>query len=456
MFFSFLVYSLEPLQILIRLTMTQIETQNSNLLNNQNDSSSYNENINEDNIELSTQISMNSPHHIIDFEKDIEPIKENMQPIRSGRSDLHSLISIKKEERMFQIELFEEEISNNPNNINLYIEYIHFLKKTTGDIASDENYISILKRATENLSLKFKNDIRLLQLWLMYVDLIKDPLEAFRWMEANSVGTMFSDFWIRWTRFIEDQGDFQGAKKILEMGIEREAKPIEKLKKRMQDYFKRIVNRIKNNMTPNEQPSLVTERSTQLNTNQGNSNEIRVPFGVINHTHIFEDSFPLGKRKRDSPLKLQSKKICSDPLNFLIFNDTEDISESENPSIFANTGYVRGKSILAPSTSKRFGTSIFSNSDEPHKRALSDLPFISIEEQSKENYQTVESLLPKDSFHLIALPNKPQVENKIKSKIKPKKKNLSGSKKLSQRLKVYKDKDSSEQGIADSMSRLMI
>ena len=52
----------------------------------------------------------------------------------------------------------------------------------------------------------YKNDPRHLRLWLTYKDMVRDPLDVFRWLHTNDVLQELAGFYEGWAGCLESKG----------------------------------------------------------------------------------------------------------------------------------------------------------------------------------------------------------------------------------------------------------
>ena len=197
----------------------------------------------------------------------IETQKENIQALPSGRSakalaqlytppltaaaghtpspsqtqDAHLAVR-----QQFERELLAIDESDDPLDI-----YDRYVKWTLDAYPSAQNtpqsqLCPLLERATKAFqsSSHYKNDPRYLKLWLHYIRLFSDaPRETFAYLARHSIGDGLALYYEEFAAWLEAAGRFAQAEEIYNMGIEREARPVERLVRKYGEFQHRFESR---------------------------------------------------------------------------------------------------------------------------------------------------------------------------------------------------------------------
>lgn len=143
---------------------------------------------------------------IVDLEI-IERQKENIIPLKSGRSAtaLAELFSTPEKERTTLLEeqraRFEEEISNSSDAADPLEIYQRYVTWTLQSYPQGNSYASRLLLLLERCTREFRNhkryidDPRYLRFWLMYAELVSDPLVVYKYLETNNIGQKQAAFY---------------------------------------------------------------------------------------------------------------------------------------------------------------------------------------------------------------------------------------------------------------------
>ncbi|KAI9103122.1 hypothetical protein DFS34DRAFT_607527 [Phlyctochytrium arcticum] len=173
---------------------------------------------------------------------DLEHHKENIQPKRSGRS-ANTLLEVCTAEKS-QAALEQERLilerrmltvrEDHPDPLDFHHRYVQFL---------DEHYPSGYKElllALENsartfkLDERYKNDIRYFNIWIRIARQTRDPLQVFKYMSVNEIGTQLAPYYDEYGDYLISRKRYDEALEILRLGINRNALPVERLRRKLE------------------------------------------------------------------------------------------------------------------------------------------------------------------------------------------------------------------------------
>ena len=213
---------------------------------------------------------------LIDFDI-IENQKENIQSLPSGRSakSLATVFSPVAQKSPLQThnvndparQAFENELANideSDDPLDVYDRYIKWTLSTypSAQATHDSGLLPLLERATKAFlaSAQYKNDVRYLRLWLHYIRLFSDaPREVFAYLARHGVGESLALFYEDFAAWLEGAERWSQAEEVYKMGIEKEARPIERLVRRFGEFESRYHSRPGNPEEPNS-PALPAVR----------------------------------------------------------------------------------------------------------------------------------------------------------------------------------------------------
>jgi checkpoint serine/threonine-protein kinase len=208
---------------------------------------------------------------------------ENIQQLPSGRSAkaLAQLYTPPLSSRSGQIlspsqlqdsnnearQKFEKElraIDDSDDPLDVYDRYV---KWTLDAYPSAQNtpqsqLCPLLERATKAFqsSTHYKNDPRYLKLWLHYIRLFSDaPRETFAYLARHNIGDGLALFYEEFAAWLETAGRWRQAEEVYALGIEREARPAERLIRKYGEFQHRFENRPQDIPEP-KSPALPTVR----------------------------------------------------------------------------------------------------------------------------------------------------------------------------------------------------
>ena len=203
---------------------------------------------------------------LIDFEV-IENQKENIQSLPSGRSakalaqlytppltssGAHAPSPSQAQDANNAVRLqFEKEVmamdeSDDPLDI-----YDRYVKWTLDAYPSAQNtpqsqLCPLLERATRAFqsSPQYKNDARYLKLWLHYIRFFSDaPRETFAYLARHNIGDGLALYYEEFAAWLESAGRYTQAEEIYNLGIERDARPVERLIRKYGEFQHRFESR---------------------------------------------------------------------------------------------------------------------------------------------------------------------------------------------------------------------
>ncbi|EPS37554.1 hypothetical protein H072_8750 [Dactylellina haptotyla CBS 200.50] len=183
----------------------------------------------------------------------IEAQKENIIPLPGGRSARALAQSILASEdtetqnldHAAAREAFENELKTADeldDPLDPYLRYVKWIQEayTSGGGRILER---TLYRATHKFedSPEFKNDPRYLKLWITWVQTFSDaPRESFAFLARKGIGAGLALYYEEFAAYLEAQGRKTQAEEIYEMGIERNARPVERLRRKYDEFVARL------------------------------------------------------------------------------------------------------------------------------------------------------------------------------------------------------------------------
>ena len=210
----------------------------------------------------------------------IETQKENIQSLPGGRSatalastfgsslsspsptpgDTRNLNDAIRQE--YELELIAIADSDDP--LDIYDRYVKWTLSAypSAQATPDSQLRPLLERATKafQTASHYKNDPRYLKLWLTYIRLFSDaPRETFAYLARHSIGEGLGLFYEEFAAWLEGAGRWTQADEVYKLGIEREARPAERLVRKFGEFQQRFERRTQNADEPSS-PALPTVR----------------------------------------------------------------------------------------------------------------------------------------------------------------------------------------------------
>ncbi|XP_037550662.1 mitotic checkpoint serine/threonine-protein kinase BUB1 beta [Nematolebias whitei] len=170
---------------------------------------------------------------------DWELSKENIQPLRRGRdiSALSQALSqqqdgptsaINQQRQAFESEL---RIYDGDDPLSVWDRYIKWTEQTFPQGGKESNLATLLERAVTRFSEEkdYYNDPRYVEFWIKFAENCSEPLDIYRYMQAQGIGVTQAAFYIAWSEEHENQGNYQKADLVYQEGLKKFAEPHDRL-----------------------------------------------------------------------------------------------------------------------------------------------------------------------------------------------------------------------------------
>ncbi|KAK2792685.1 hypothetical protein FQN51_001604 [Onygenales sp. PD_10] len=200
---------------------------------------------------------------LIDFDL-IEAQKENVQSLPGGRSAraLAAVLSggpgaaspglnetktlndaIRRE---YELEIASIAESDDP--LDIYDRYVKWTLDAypSAQATTQSGLLPLLERATKSFlsSNHYKNDPRYLRLWLHYIRLFSDaPRETFAFLARHGIGETLALFYEEFAAWLEGAKRYTQAEEVYQLGLQREARPTERLLRKFGEFKDRLEQR---------------------------------------------------------------------------------------------------------------------------------------------------------------------------------------------------------------------
>ncbi|CCE65137.1 hypothetical protein TPHA_0J03180 [Tetrapisispora phaffii CBS 4417] len=186
---------------------------------------------------------------------DIESEKENILPLKQGRSALHlsqmlrqDMSQLNSTKIIFEKRLMEE-LEEMDDPLELYLEYIQWINDAfpQGGTSKQSGMLDLMERCLMYLKDVdiYKNDPRYLKIWLWYIDLfargsLVDMKDIFVYMYRKRIGVKLTLFYEEFVNILMNMKRFKEAMFILENGLEENARPLKRLQKKYDEFSERV------------------------------------------------------------------------------------------------------------------------------------------------------------------------------------------------------------------------
>ncbi|KAG7835565.1 hypothetical protein KL942_005103 [Ogataea angusta] len=173
----------------------------------------------------------------------IEADKENIQPLKQGRSanNLVKALSLNKETRkeilarerdQFEASLDPAQLEDLDDPLEPYLKYLDWIHTHYPSGANTESgLIQLLERITHDFKDDdyYKNEVRYFKVWLEYVKFSDNPRDIFHYLYKKKIGLSLSLLYESFANFMEFEQDFKKAEELYQAGIDAKARPLNRL-----------------------------------------------------------------------------------------------------------------------------------------------------------------------------------------------------------------------------------
>ncbi|KAK6382067.1 protein kinase [Exophiala oligosperma] len=192
-----------------------------------------------------------------------------LTPRPSGRPGLQSEPTLNETKTLnnairqeYEIEL--QSIADADDPLDIYDRYVKWTLNSypSAQATPESQLLPLLERATKAFltSSLYKNDPRYLKLWLHYIRLFSDsPRETFAFLARHGIGDALGLFYEEFAAWLEGAGRWMQADEVFKLGIEKEARPTERLIRKYNQFQQRFEARPQADNEPSS-PALPTVR----------------------------------------------------------------------------------------------------------------------------------------------------------------------------------------------------
>ena len=195
---------------------------------------------------------------LIDFDV-IEGQKENIQALPSGRSarklaEIYSPSPLQKQSTptpsdtrsvndciRAEYEAEVQSLSESDDPLDVFDRYVRWTLDAypSAQATAQSQLHTLLERATKAFigSQQYKNDPRYLKLWLHYIHFFTDaPRETFVFLSRHGIGEGLALFYEEYAEWLEAAGRWAQSEEVYKLGIEREARPVQRLLRKFKEF----------------------------------------------------------------------------------------------------------------------------------------------------------------------------------------------------------------------------
>lgn len=188
---------------------------------------------------------------IVDFEL-IESHKENIEPLKEGRSalSLKQIYSMSndqlKSKQVDERSKFEQQlklIDELDDPLQPYLDYIDWITNNyPSGVTVESGLVQVLERCTSEFrdTVYYKNDPRYLKVWLNYAKYSENPRDIFVYLSRKEIGKNLATYYEEFANYLESNNRISQALTVYKEGLKQNARPVNRLEKRFNEFEKRI------------------------------------------------------------------------------------------------------------------------------------------------------------------------------------------------------------------------
>lgn len=185
------------------------------------------------------------------------PLEKQSTPTNTNTRNLNDAIRQEYEKELIAISEYDDPL-------DIYDRYVKWTLSAypSAQATPQSQLLPLLERATKAFlsSSHYKNDPRYLKLWLTYIRFFSDsPRETFAFLARHNIGEGLALFYEEFAAWLEGAGRWSQAEEVYKLGLQREARPAERLLRKFGEFRHRFEERPQTGDEPSS-PALPTVR----------------------------------------------------------------------------------------------------------------------------------------------------------------------------------------------------
>lgn len=186
------------------------------------------------------------------------PVGRSQPPTPNDTNNIHDCIRAE-----YEAELANAADLDDP--LDVYDRYVRWTLDAypSAQATAQSQLHVLLERATKAFigSSQYKNDPRYLKLWLYYIKFFSDaPRETFLYVSRHGIGEGLALFYEEYAAWLEGAGRWNQAEEVYRLGIERDARPQQRLVRKLGEFEQRRVQQAGDEADAPSSPALPTMR----------------------------------------------------------------------------------------------------------------------------------------------------------------------------------------------------
>ncbi|KXJ82894.1 hypothetical protein RP20_CCG010316 [Aedes albopictus] len=131
------------------------------------------------------------------------------------------------------------------DSLDIWFNYICWLEQHKV-FDKDGGFRKILEQCLSNFENfeNYKQDVRMVKLWMKFIDMQANPLNLYQFLYKKNVGTQCACFYIGWAHYYDAANAFKQAESIYNLGIQVKAQPMDELQEAQNKFRLSIAQRM--------------------------------------------------------------------------------------------------------------------------------------------------------------------------------------------------------------------
>lgn len=132
-----------------------------------------------------------------------------------------------------------------PDPLDMWFNFICWLEQHKM-LDKEGGFRKILEQCLSNFENyeNYKQDVRMVKLWMKFIDMQANPLNLYQFLYKKNVGTQCACFYIGWAHYYDAANAFKQAESIFNLGIQVKAQPMEELQEAQNKFRLSIAQRM--------------------------------------------------------------------------------------------------------------------------------------------------------------------------------------------------------------------
>lgn len=186
------------------------------------------------------------------------PLHKLSTPTPSGTTNVNDCIRAEYEAEV-------RNISESDDPLDVYDRYVRWtLDAYPSAQATPQSQLhTLLERATKTFisSAQYRNDPRYVRLWMHHIHFFSEaPRETFLFLSRHAIGESLALFYEEYAEWLEGAGRWAQAEEVYKLGIERGARPVQRLMRKFKEFEARLARQPDGAIGPPSSPALPTCR----------------------------------------------------------------------------------------------------------------------------------------------------------------------------------------------------